>query len=289
MLIQLLTVICLALASCAPHRSSLTAGPDAAYASTAVTISPVIMPKVINKRMNRIALIPIDKRQGSLFREDVNEALNFLKLRQSNIVIVERDLQPVYDEIQLQHGGLFEDSSMVRIGRMMGADALLMYRAILMPIATTKYVSRSGGYLVAGFELRLIDTETGTVLFQQEVTANSAVAAPNGGLIKAADNELVHAGLLKLSSRYTVSAFLSACGENPLGVVWDSAHSGPGARILGAFQGSPGAAAGLDVGDIIEASNGVKLKSWLDAFDLPAHLTVRKGQSQRTISVWVYE
>lgn len=119
------------------------------------TISPVLMPPQITTPVGRLAVVPVGDPARGHVAVLLDTVLNFLRTRHPNLVVVERDLNPVLDEMTLQNSGRVDDSQAVRIGQLSGADSLLTY-----------FLDPTGSV-----ELRLVQVETGVTLFRQAVSA----------------------------------------------------------------------------------------------------------------------
>jgi hypothetical protein len=185
------------------------------------------------------------------------------------LVLVERqDLETVLDEIGFQYTGHLDDETTIRLGRLTGADSLLIYRSI---------VQETGPHTGA-FELRLLKVESGTTVFRQMTSARHsplvAASQPVGFSTNAGIREQ-HL-VLEQTAAYGLAALTAAFGDNPLGLVYDYGWTGNGIRVLDVLQGGPGFRAGIRPADEILQSNHVPVRHWTDPLSLPAHLTVNR-------------
>ena len=139
-------------------------------------IAPVLMPKPLAMPVKRVAVLPAAERATGKLAALLDTALNFLRSRHPDLVLVERDMNPILKEIHLQHSGKVDDESVVRIGRWAGADVILTYQ-----VEPSEDSSGSTRQSTEGtFELRLIHLESATVILQQTVTATVTGIDPFG-------------------------------------------------------------------------------------------------------------
>ena len=232
-----------------------------------ISVTPVFMPPVIAPRPQRLAIVPANGLVDNEVNAWLDLTLNFLRTRHRELVLVEReDLRSVLHEVGIQYGGQVDDDTTIRVGRLVGADSLLIYRLIL-----TEDRPKS-----AAFELRLFKIESGTTVFRQMASANqdSLEALVNSPYAK--QEALARRLLLEEAAAYGLAALTAAFGDNPLGVVSDYTWSGKGIKVIDTLQGGPGFRAEIKPGDHIVESNHQPLGGWSDPISLPAHLTVRR-------------
>jgi hypothetical protein len=185
------------------------------------------------------------------------------------LVLVEReDLRTVLNEIGIQYGGQVDDDTTIRVGRLVGADSLLIYRLVL-----PEESPRS-----AAFELRLFRIESGTTVFRQMASANQVPleVVTSSSQFSTKSEIRVRRLVLEEAAAYGLAALMAAFGDNPLGVVFDYSWNGDGIKVMDVLQGGPGFRAGLKRGDQILTLNRQPLGSWSDPVVLPAQLTVRR-------------
>lgn len=178
------------------------------------------------------------------------------------------DLRTVLNEVGIQYGGHVDDDTTIRVGKLLGADSLLIYRSVL-----SKEVPNS-----AAFELRLFKVESGTTVFRQMASANQTFMATAISMAEVHTSSEIHARhlILEAAAVYGLAALTAAFGDNPLGVVSDYTWTGGGTKVIGVLQGGPGSRAGLKPGDQIIKFNHQPLGSWSEPVSLPAHLVVRR-------------
>ncbi|HWF62860.1 MAG TPA: hypothetical protein VN666_21485 [Nitrospira sp.] len=233
-----------------------------------ISVIPVFMPPPIVPLPQRLAIMPVDGTSDVEISSWLDLTLNFLRTRHRDLVLVEReDLKAVLKEMGIQYGGHVDDETSIHIGRLVGADSLLIYRMIVpedMPLS-------------AAFELRLFKVESGTTLFRQTVSASQVSSVPvvTGARRSAKPDSLARRPLLQEAAAYGLAALTAAFGDNPLGLVPDHSWSGEGIHVLDVLQGGPGFRAGIKSGDQIVESDDRPVGSWSDPVTLPAQLTVR--------------
>lgn len=140
------------------------------YLEDYITVTPVFLPPPIVVPVSRLAVIPLAESASGNVAVLLDTALNILRTRHPQLVLVERDLQPVLDELHLQYSGRVDDETAVRVGRLTGVDTILVYRIDPMPAVTSETASAST-VPDASFEIRLIQVESGHVLFRQTAIA----------------------------------------------------------------------------------------------------------------------
>jgi len=243
-----------------------------------ISVIPVFMPPPIVPLPQRLAIMPVDGSSDFEISSWLDLTLNFLRTRHRDLVLVEReDLKAVLNEMGIQYGGHVDDETSIHIGRLVGADSLLIYRMIVpedMPLS-------------AAFELRLFKVESGTTLFRQMVSASQVSPVPvvTRTQRSAKPDSLARRPLLQDAAAYGLAALTAAFGDNPLGLVPDHSWSGEGIKVLDVLQGGPGFRAGLKSGDQIVESDDRPVGSWSDPVTLPAQLTVRHNGVPLELSV----
>ncbi|MDQ6735193.1 MAG: PDZ domain-containing protein, partial [Nitrospirota bacterium] len=197
--------------------------------------------------------------------------------RHPQMVLVEReDLQPLSDEVGIQYSGRVDDATVVRIGKLTGADSLLIYRMSL---------SGPGKSISATLELRVLMVESGTMPFRQTTTAISAF--PITVRVNGADEaeQGIRRLVIEYATAYGLAALTAAFGDNALGIVPDQVGSHGGITLLGFLEGSPAARAGLQVGDQIVQVNQRPVNNWTDPLPVPARLGVDRDGERVEITV----
>ncbi len=236
-----------------------------------ISVTPLFMPPRIAPLPQRLAVVPVNGAVDSEINSWLDFTLNFLRTRHRDLLLVEREeLRRLFEELGMHYGGHVDDDTAISLGRLVGADSLLIYRLIV-----PEDYARS-----AAFELRLLKIETGTTLFRQMALAQApsidSIARP------ARPSSAAPVGLrpaITKAAAYGFASLLAAFGDNPLGLVPDYKASGEGITVTDVLQGGPGFLAGLRAGDLIVASNGTPVGHWFEALPVPARLTVaRNGQ-----------
>ena len=213
-----------------------------------------------------------------LFRSWLDLTLNFLRTRHPELVLVEReDLRTILAEIGFQYTGQLDEETTIRLGRLTGADSLLIYRCILPETSQTS----------VAFELRVLKVESGTTVFRQMVstTYRPSVAAVQPVELYSKAEVGQHQLRLEQAAAYGLAALTAAFGDNPLGLVFDYSWTGKGIKVIGVLHGGPGFRAGLRRGDEILQMNQAAVGNWTDFLSLPAHVTVKRAGAPLEVNV----
>lgn len=256
---------------------------DAKRASLEVSVMPVLMPPVISAPVRRLAVVPLSGETNPRVSSSLDLTLNFLRTRHPQMVIVEREqLNAVQDEAAKQYAGNMSDESVVRLGRLSGADTLLTYSIEPLTDRTIVSIAVNGGVLAGTAEFRILDTETGTTLFRQAVTGNVTMSPPGQERAYPPDSiRQMHRFVTSSATSVALAAMAAAFGDNPLGLVPNIAPTGGGVGVNDVLHGGPAYNAGLRRNDRIVAVNGSPFTSWTVPIALPAVLTIeREGKSQ---------
>ena len=195
-----------------------------------ISVIPVFMPPPIVPLPQRLAIIPGDGLSDVEISSWLDLTLNFLRTRHPDLVLVEREeLKTVLNEMGIQYGGQVDDETSIHIGRLVGADSLLIYRMIVPEDMS----------LSAAFELRLFKVESGTTLFRQTVSASQVSSVPvvTGAQRSAKPDSPARRPLLQEAAAYGLAAFTAAFGDNPLGLVPDTVGRG-GREVWTSFTGT---------------------------------------------------
>jgi hypothetical protein len=242
------------------------------------SVVPVFMPPPVTPLPERLAIVPGDVSVDNGVNAWLDLTLNFLRSRHPQLVLVEReDLRTVLDEIGFQYTGHLDDETTIRLGRLTGADSLLIYRSL----------QQETGPKSGAFELRLLRVESGTTVFRQMTSASYSplfAATQSVGFSMNPGIREQHL-VLEQAAAYGLAALTAAFGDNPLGLVYDYTWTGQGIRVLDVLQGGPGFRAGIRPGDDILQSNLTVLRNWTDPLSLPAHLTLDRQGTQVEITV----
>lgn len=245
-------------------------------------VFPVLMPPPV-KQVSRIAVLPLSENFGTDVPAQLDYAVGFIRALRPEIIFVEREsLDKIADELHLQYSGRIDDETTKRVGKMVGADTLLLYKIIPVDKTRTSLVQSSGGTVSGGVEVHLIQVEMGTSLFRQTVTAKTFFPPPSKGGSWTEEGVIRAHGIAATeAAAYAFSALVASLGANPLGLVPAVDVVG---FVVGVLSASPAEAAGLMAGDKIVSVNGRPYRSWTDRIDLPATLTVLREGKELQIS-----
>lgn len=253
-----------------------------------VSVLPVMMPPPLSTPIRqRLAVVPLSDATDPTVSSWLDLTLNFLRSRHQHIVLVEREaLELALEETQFQHAGRVADESMVRVGRLAGADTLLMYWVDALAERTVVSARRNGGHVLGSAEFRVLNVESGTTLFRQAVTATVVLDAPGSGKAWSEESvRQVHRAAIENAVSYGLASLTMAYGDNPLGLVPDLTAAGEGMTVLGVLQGGPAHIAGIKFNDRIINLNGMPFTSWAVPITLPASLTIEREGKSREIKV----
>lgn len=256
---------------------------EAKRGSLEVSVMPVLMPPVLTASVRRLAVVPLSNETNPRLSSSLDLTLNFLRTRHPQMVIVERErLNAVLDEAAKQYAGNMSDESVVRLGRLSGADTLLTYSIEPLTDNTIVSIAVNGGVLTGTAEFRLLDIETGAVLFRQGVTGNVTVSTPGPDRAYPPDSiRQLHRSVTSSAASYALAAMAAAFGDNPMGLVPNVGAEGGGVVVTDVLHGGPAQGAGLRRHDRIVTVNGAPFSSWTLPITLPASLSVeRDGKSQ---------
>ena len=162
-----------------------------------------------------------------------------------DVNVVERtELDEVFKEqvVQLKHA---DDAEVLKVGKLVGAQAIVVGEVQQWERADGDHVSH------VSLALRMIDVETGVVLFNGEGHGSDATADSPEGLARVIANRI----LTRFGSQ------TGLLGSGRIGVNWELQESA-GARyylVRELRSGLPAEKAGLKVGDRVVACNGIGL------------------------------
>jgi hypothetical protein len=262
--------------------------PAIAFKPTIIpSATTVLMPQEITAFPQRLAVIVPQTRHASYIASGLDLTIAYLRTFHPSMTIVEREaLQPVTQELILQHTGKFGDDTMARIGGWKGADSLLIVQIDKIPTERLESVAQRGGTVAHSVEIRLAQVETGLLLFRQTTLAEVRLPPPSDNqtwpdeVMDDAQRET-----LRVAYTYSLAALAAAFGDNPLGLVPDMSSHGEGIRLLGLLHGGPGHFAGLQEGDRILEVNGTPYKSVTQRIPLPAKLLIEQHNVQMEVPV----
>jgi hypothetical protein len=234
-----------------------------------LSVVPVFMPPRIFPPPNRLAILPVRGDTDDRLTSWLDLTLNFLRARHPPLVLVEReDLQAVFDEVMMQYSGRVDEETMTRVGRLTGADSLLLHRL---------NVTKNSGAVSASFELRMIGIESGTTLFRQLATVTAVPLKPQGTKVGESESQRLARQIdVEEAAAYGLAALAAAFGDNPLGIVPDHTWSGEGVKLIGLLEDGPASRSGLKQGDRILTANGQPFRYWMGGSEVPTALTVER-------------
>jgi hypothetical protein len=246
-------------------------------------VFPVLMPPIISNNIKRIAVLSPSDNFGTAVSAQLDYTLGVIRAMRPELVLVDRDsIEKVTQELNFQYGGRVDEETSTRIGKMVGADTLLLYRILPLDKTRAKLVQSEGGTITGGIEVQLIQVETGTNLFRQTVTAKTFFPPPNNGASWREEGVIrAHGIASEQAAAYGFSALGASLGVNPLGIV-PFTEAG---RVMDLLAGGLAEAVGLKKNDKIVAVNNRQFISWTNRIDLPAMLTVSRDGKELQLSV----
>jgi ribosomal protein L14 len=182
-----------------------------------------------------------------------------------DVNMVERtELDEVFKEqvVQLKHA---DDADVLKVGKLVGAQAIVVGEVQQWERADGDHVSH------VSLALRMIDVETGVVLFNGEGHGSDATADSPEGLARVIANRI----LTRFGSQ------TGLLGSGRIGVNWELQESA-GARhylVRELRSGLPAEKAGLKVGDRVVACNGAALSSVFSEREAKRLCRVEAGQT----------
>ena len=182
-----------------------------------------------------------------------------------NVNMVERtELDEVFKEqvVQLQHA---DDAEVLKVGKLVGAQAIVVGEVQQWERAEGDQISR------VSLVLRMIDVESGVVLFNGEGYGSDATADDPEGLARV----IAHRILARFGSQ------TGLLGSGRIGVNWELQELA-GARYYLVRElrgGLPAEKAGLKVGDRVVACNGAVLSSVSSEREAKRLCQVQVGQT----------
>jgi hypothetical protein len=182
-----------------------------------------------------------------------------------DVNMVERtELDEVFKEqvVQLKHA---DDADVLKVGKLVGAQAIVIGEVHQWERTEGDRVSR------VSLVLRIVDVESGVVLFNGEGHSSDAMADSPEGLA----HIIVHRIIARLGSQ------TGLLGSGRIGVNWELQESA-GARhylVRELRSGLPAEKAGLKVGDRVVACNGAVLSSVSSEREAKRLCRVEAGQT----------
>lgn len=247
----------------------------------------VAMPPLIKTDVRRVAIIHPTQSQWMGLPQSVQDEVKLiveqilfsLRPRLPHLEIVERkDLSVLTQELRLQSSGLVRDEDMSRIGRMLGADHLLVYSLITTTDEELNRMKSKGGLIQALASWKLLQVESGAVVYQDTVVQAVSLneLSYESTILSAARQAAYQLALAGLQA-----SLFHALIPDELGVMRDPSFNGPGPKILLVLLNSPAAKMGINIGDVIVSVNGLPVRSPEDVdktpFSAMKSITVRRG------------
>ncbi len=129
------------------------------------TIDVVISKKVdVSKKMKKIAVFPFDIK-GAGWGDEFSDAIIHQFFKTGKVEIVEREaIERILKEQRLSMSGLLDESQVVKIGKLLGADVIILGRGSALRLIEEKK-NRDIPNLVDTFSLKALSVETGDLLF----------------------------------------------------------------------------------------------------------------------------
>lgn len=198
-------------------------------------------------------------------------------------------------EINMQASGRVRDEDMVRVGQMLGADHLLLYELAFSSDKELEDLRINGGILSAMVFGKIIQIETGRVIYSESTTQNIQLKRPPRGWRW--DNNLVTARNWALErAMWALGASLMMALDPARraymadGIFLDRRYGGPGILVSAVLQDGPGELAGIREGDVIIKVNGRSVKDrreLITAFTSDFTLTIRRGKEEKECVVHI--
>ncbi len=165
---------------------------------------------------------------------------------------VEREeVARVVEEQALGMTGLVEPTTAAQTGKLLGADHIITFNVMTSNDEAYSFVSRAGGQLSADIRLRIVNTETAGVVFQQNLGVVSRWPTPAPGrswVIPKSDNRL---WLVSIASTLLRDKLMEASDMPTTGIIFDPKYGGRGIMVLATVPGGAAHESGLKQGDVI--------------------------------------
>jgi hypothetical protein len=247
----------------------------------------VLMPQPLTTYPQRLAAIVPHGPNTSYILSGLDLTLAYLRTFHPTLAVVERErLEPVTQELILQHAGQVQDDTVARIGGWKGADSLLIVQIDQISTERLQAVAQRGGKVAHSVEIRLAQVETGLSLFRQTTLAQVRLPPPHNNQIWPEEvMDDAQRETLRVAYTYSLAALAAAFGDNPLGLVPDMSARSEGIRLLGLLHGGPGHNAGLQEGDRILEVDGVPYRSVTQRITLPSKLLVERRNERTEVRV----
>ncbi len=132
-------------------------------ASACSTIDVALTKKIdVSNKLKKVAVFPFDVK-GAGWGDEFSDAISHCFFKTGRVEVVEREaLERILKEQNLSMTGLIDDKSAVKIGKLLGADVILVGRGSSLR-AFQK--GREVPNLIDTFTLKALSVETGDILF----------------------------------------------------------------------------------------------------------------------------
>lgn len=117
--------------------------------------------QVIQKRMKRVAVFPFDIK-GAGWGDEFADAISHQFFKSGKVTTIEREaIQKILQEQQLSASGLIDDKQAIKIGKLLGADVIIIGRgSALQAYRNNTYQPNC----IDTFTLKALNTENGEIL-----------------------------------------------------------------------------------------------------------------------------
>lgn len=225
------------------------------------------------EKYQTVAVLPFPDASGAPGSGSTVAGIIMAQLTSKGFTVVDRmRLEKLFEEQKIQLSHSDERTNQLKVGRLSGAAAVVVGEINQWPATRFSALDRPspGGASVA-LSLRLLDVETGTVLFSGEghFTQPSALSTQSAAT-------MILRGLV---TRLAVKGGLVSSGR--AGYSWDrQVRSGATIYIVREFEPtSPAYDAGLRSGDVIRSCNGSSSSTWKTFWQSMRACQVEAGQT----------
>jgi len=132
-------------------------------ASACSTIDVALTKKIdVSNKLKKVAVFPFDVK-GAGWGDEFSDAISHCFFKTGRVEVVEREaLERILKEQNLSMTGLIDDKSAVKIGKLLGADVILVGRGSSLRVFQK---NREVPNLIDTFTLKALSVETGDILF----------------------------------------------------------------------------------------------------------------------------
>ena len=261
------------------------------------------MPQPISHPIKFLAVIPLNTNKAEGLSQSLQEEINArvgmaafsLKESAPQLQIVERaGIEAAFRELEFQASGRVREDHFVGVGKMLGADHLLIYQPTVTFDKDMASFQKRGGILRAITHGKVLHVQTGTVVFHQTIEQSISWPSPVNGrewLIHGLD--LIKRDLVFSTIRGLFLALNEALLPSPTGIDWGIEEASDRVVVLFVLLGSPGHYAGIQEGDHITAIDGIPVNGVTDPVlqkleRIPrelSYITIQRRGQERTFVV----